>query len=84
MKKTATIFAALVLSAASLVSARDVDPTPWDHANDSNHPLVNVQEVQHPGVKRTAKKDDRIKFVAQNQAAPQQDTYQYLGRSEHR
>ncbi|KPN73137.1 hypothetical protein [Neisseria sp. 74A18] len=84
MKKTTTIFAAIALSAASLASARGVDLPEWNHANDSNRPLANLQEVHYPGVKPTAKKDDRIKFTATNHVAPESDAYQSLGRNESR
>lgn len=84
MNKIATLFAAITLSATSLVSAQGVELPEWNHANDSNYPLVNVQEVQYSGVKMAAKDDDRIKFTAPGHAAEDNGAYQYLGRSENR
>ncbi len=58
MKKTALTFAALAAAAASFASAENMPQTGGEQGA-----FPGLQEVQYQGVKLSAKKDDRTKFV---------------------
>lgn len=58
MKKTALTFATLAAAAASFASAENMPQTGGEQGM-----FPGLQEVQYQGVKLSAKKDDRTKFV---------------------
>ncbi|QEY26269.1 hypothetical protein [Neisseria zalophi] len=86
MKKTVLTFAALATLAASFASAKGAHMPKYDHANDSG-PIPGLQEVHYEGMRRAAKNDDRVKFIAprgETSDAVFQYHYNHLGRTERR
>ncbi|WP_373699499.1 hypothetical protein [Neisseria dentiae] len=84
MKKTMLAFAAVIAAAASVAGAKGTPYTGWDHSNDSGE-IIGLKEVQYQGVKPAAKKDDRVKFVYENNEPSRADnSYRRLGRQESR
>lgn len=67
MNKFTLTFSAVAVLASAFASAADSPLPQWNHANDSGEITV-LREVQYSGVKPAVKNDDRIKFVAPENA----------------
>ncbi|MDO1510142.1 MULTISPECIES: hypothetical protein [unclassified Neisseria] len=84
MKKTSIIFAAVATFATAFAAASSGASLPkWNHANDSGV-ITSLKEVHYQGVKRVAKNDDRVKFVAEATGVRVDNSYHSLKREGNR
>lgn len=83
MKKTSIIFAAVATFATAFAAAGGASLPKWNHANDSGV-ITSLKEVKHQSVKRAAKNDDSVKFVAEATGVRVDNSYHSLKREGNR